>query len=63
MDLSKLRKYAESPLSKVVDNKTFLGENTDRSDITTVVYETYKTIDNLAMYAREKTDSFISQLM
>ncbi len=36
--------------------------NTDRSDITSLVSSAYKTIDTLALYAREKSDSVIEML-
>ena len=72
MDLSKIRgDYVKVRDSLIGKDRTILQPNqdttdftnTDRSDTSTIVYEAYKTIDTLAMYARDKADSVINQLM
>lgn len=47
-------------ISNTTDTKDFI--NTDRSDITSLVTSAYQTIDTLALYAREKSDSVIEML-
>lgn len=72
MDLSKIRgDYLQVRDKLIGKDRTILSPNqdtsdfinTDRSDISTLVYNSYKTIDTLAMYARDKLDSVINKLM